>query len=97
MVRKWHKLVCCRSFVGDRGYFVIYSNDQRRFVLPLEHLQQNIFQELLKMSEQEFGLQSGGPITLPCDSVFMDSILSLIQRGKAKDLDRAIYANYRLY
>ncbi|KAJ0077637.1 hypothetical protein Patl1_35763 [Pistacia atlantica] len=34
-----------------------------------------------KASEEEFGLSSDGPSTLPCDAVFMDKLVSLIQQG----------------
>ncbi|PHU00085.1 Auxin-responsive protein SAUR67 [Capsicum chinense] len=47
--------------------------------------------ELLNISEEEFGLPSGGPITLPCDSAFMDYIVSLIKKGiTAGDLHKAL-------
>ncbi|KAK1589064.1 hypothetical protein Q3G72_019960 [Acer saccharum] len=58
--------------VADKGHFVVYTADQRRFVLPISYLSNQIFQELLRMSEEEFGLPSNGPITLPCDAVFID-------------------------
>ncbi|XVF00800.1 hypothetical protein REPUB_Repub04eG0032900 [Reevesia pubescens] len=77
------------SGVG-KGHFVIYTTDKRRFVIPLAYLSNNIFLELLKMSEEEFGLSSDGPILLPCDSEFMNYIVLLIQRGLAKDLEKAV-------
>lgn len=78
------------SYVADRGYFVIYSADKKRFVLPLACIHSNIFRELLEMSEEEFGLSSGGPIRLPCDSVFLNYIVSLFQRGLSADLEKAL-------
>ncbi|KAK6240675.1 hypothetical protein SCA6_006064 [Theobroma cacao] len=79
-----------QSSVVEKGYFVIYTIDERRFVIPLAFLRNSIFQELLKMSEEEFGLPSDGPITLPCDAVVMNYIISLVKRGLlAKDLERA--------
>ncbi|MBA0550851.1 hypothetical protein Golob_021763, partial [Gossypium lobatum] len=41
------------------------------------------------MSEEEFGLPSDGLITLLCDSVVMNYIVSLVKRGLAKDMERA--------
>lgn len=58
----------------------LYTADGRRFAVPLAHLENPIFIELLKMSEEEFGLQGNGPITLPCDGVFMDFLVSLVER-----------------
>ncbi|KAL9415545.1 hypothetical protein AB3S75_043771 [Citrus x aurantiifolia] len=69
------------SSVAEKGHFVIYTTDQRRYVLPLTYLSDSIFLELLKLSEEEYGLTSDGPITLPCDAVFMDLVVSFIQRG----------------
>ena len=81
---------CSTSAVADKGHFVVYSADRRRFVIPLAYLNNEIFRELLQMSKEEFGIQSEGPIILPCDSVFMDYVISFIQRGVAKDLERAL-------
>ena len=81
---------CSTSTVADRGHFVVYSSDRRRFAIPLAYLNSEIFRELFQMSEEEFGIQSAGPIILPCDSVFMDYVISFIQRGVAKDLERAL-------
>nr|CAN82400.1 hypothetical protein VITISV_032216 [Vitis vinifera] len=82
---------CCgTSAVAEKGHFVVYSSDKRRFVIPLVYLNNEIFRELLQMSEEEFGIQSEGHIILPCDSVFMDYVISFIQRSVAKDLERAL-------
>ncbi|XP_031285185.1 auxin-responsive protein SAUR68-like [Pistacia vera] len=58
-----------KSSVAEKGHFVVYTTDQKRFVFPLMYLNNDIFLELLKVSEEEFGLSSDGPITLPCDAV----------------------------
>ncbi|XP_010549559.1 PREDICTED: auxin-responsive protein SAUR66, partial [Tarenaya hassleriana] len=76
MARKWQqravlrrkRIASARSSTVERGCFVVYTSDKRRFVLPITYLTESIFQELLKMSEDEFGLPGNGPITLPCDS-----------------------------
>ncbi|MBA0739168.1 hypothetical protein Gogos_012460 [Gossypium gossypioides] len=94
MARKWQKLAAIgrriTSSLVDKGHFVIYTIDQKRFVMPLAYLRNTIFVELLKMSEEEFGLPSDGTITLPCDSVAMNYILSLLQRSLAKYLEKAV-------
>ncbi|XVE67247.1 hypothetical protein DITRI_Ditri08aG0145000 [Diplodiscus trichospermus] len=79
-----------RSTVAEKGHFVVYTMDKKRFVIPLAYLSNSIFQELFKMSEEEFGLSSDGPITLLCDSIFMSYIVLLVQRGLAKDLEKAV-------
>ncbi|KAK9287348.1 hypothetical protein L1049_015763 [Liquidambar formosana] len=102
MARKWQKLAairrkrislpktaesCNTSSMADKGQFVVYTADQRRFMTPLVYLSNDIFQELFKMAEEEFGLPSNRPITLPCDSVMMEYVVSLIKRHVAKDLE----------
>ncbi|KAJ9704578.1 hypothetical protein PVL29_002911 [Vitis rotundifolia] len=96
MARKWQKMAamkrkrislprkdevldadsCSTSAVADKGHFVYLNNE--------------IFRGLLQVSEEEFGIQITGPIILPCDSVFMDYMISIIQHGVAKDLERAL-------
>ncbi|XP_060168796.1 auxin-responsive protein SAUR68-like [Lycium barbarum] len=79
------------SFVAGKGQFVVYTTDQRCFVIPLAYLENELILQLLNMSEEEFGLPSGGPIKLPCDSAFIDYIVSLIKKGAAAgDLHKAL-------
>ncbi|ONH95047.1 hypothetical protein PRUPE_7G048500 [Prunus persica] len=81
------------NMVSEKGTFVIYTIDESRFVLPLSYLSNCIFQELFKMSEEEFGLStSSGPIVLPCDSFFMNYVVSRLQQGMTTDLERALQA-----
>ncbi|MBA0793162.1 hypothetical protein Gohar_017586, partial [Gossypium harknessii] len=79
-----------KSSIVDKGCFSIYTMDKKRFVIPLAFLSNSVFRELFKMSEEEFGLPSDGPITLPCDSVVMNYIVSIVKRGLAKDLEKAV-------
>ena len=101
MARNWQKIAAIEKkssllrtrtspHVADKGHFVVYSADQRCFVIPLVYLQTNIFRELFKMSEEEFGLPRDWPITLPCDAVCIDYTLSLIKRGLDQDLEQAL-------
>ncbi|KAL4319041.1 hypothetical protein GQ457_18G018730 [Hibiscus cannabinus] len=46
--------------VVDKGHFVVYSVDQKRFVLPLEYLKNSIMMELFNLAEEEFGLPGNG-------------------------------------
>ncbi|KAJ0077394.1 hypothetical protein Patl1_35793 [Pistacia atlantica] len=73
LARKWQRMASAkrrrilhpRSLVADKGHFVVYTTDEKRFMVPLEYLSQNVFIELLRMSEEEFGLPTHGAITLP--------------------------------
>ncbi|XP_004250218.1 auxin-responsive protein SAUR68-like [Solanum lycopersicum] len=79
------------SSIVEKGHFVLYTVDQVRFVIPLAYLEYESIQQLLNMSEEEFGLPTGGPITLPCDSAFMDYIISLVKKCvTAGDLHKAL-------
>ncbi|KAH0679732.1 hypothetical protein KY284_020817 [Solanum tuberosum] len=79
------------SSIVEKGHFVVYTTDQARFVVPLAYLENEVIRQLLSMSKEEFGLLSGGPITLPCDSTLMSYIISLIKRGVAAgDLHKAV-------
>ncbi|GAB2225187.1 hypothetical protein Droror1_Dr00005978 [Drosera rotundifolia] len=81
---------CSTSLTSDKGYFIVYSIDGRRFEIPLVYLRNQIVAELLQAAEEEFGLPRDGPITLPCDGILLDYALSLVQRRMSKDLQRAL-------
>ncbi|KAF8027685.1 hypothetical protein BT93_E0562 [Corymbia citriodora subsp. variegata] len=107
MARKWKKLAvisrkrisfirtnaegCISSTLADEGCFVIYSVDRRRFMVPLACLSSRVFQKLLEMSEEEYGLSSDGPIIVPCDSALLENIVTLIGRGESKTSDKVLF------
>ncbi|KAF7829499.1 auxin-responsive protein SAUR64-like [Senna tora] len=72
--------------VADKGHFVVYSIDKVRFVIPLSYLRTDLFKELFRLSEQEFGLPTDAPITFPCDASFLQYLLSLLQYDVSFDL-----------
>ncbi|KAK3037727.1 hypothetical protein RJ639_031098 [Escallonia herrerae] len=79
------------QLLADKGHFVVYSEDVRRFVIPLVYLNnEEVLIQLLTLSEEEFGLPGDGHITLPCDAFLMEYIISLIQRGLAEHLEKAL-------
>lgn len=78
------------SSTANKGHFVVYSVDHKRFEVPLKYLSTNVFRELLNWSEEEFGLPSNGPITLPCDSVFLDYVISLIRERVPEEVEKAL-------
>ncbi|KAK6240678.1 Small auxin-up RNA - like 10 [Theobroma cacao] len=81
---------CSTSSVVEKGHFVVYSADQKRFVLPLEYLQNEIVIELFNMAEEEFGLPGNGLLMLPCDATFMEYIIALLKRKPSKDVEKAL-------
>ncbi|KAE8719148.1 putative SAUR-like auxin-responsive protein family [Hibiscus syriacus] len=81
---------CSTSSVVDKGHFVVYSVDQKRFVLPLEYLKNKIVMELFNLAEEEFGLPGDGHLILPCDANFMEYVISLIKRKPSKEVEKAL-------
>ncbi|KAG5581790.1 hypothetical protein H5410_052417 [Solanum commersonii] len=75
------------SSVVEKGHFVVYTIDQRSFVIPLAYLENEVIRQLLNMSEEEFGHPSGCPITLPCDSAFMSSTTSSAPKNGIRAMD----------
>ncbi|KVI04018.1 Auxin responsive SAUR protein, partial [Cynara cardunculus var. scolymus] len=77
----------CSATIVDKGCFVVYTCDEIRFVVPLEYLKNEVFQEVLEIAEQEYGSQSDGPIRLPFKATFMQYMVSLIERQMCKDVE----------
>ncbi|KAL5055359.1 hypothetical protein RYX36_036041 [Vicia faba] len=104
MAKKWHKMAVQRrrrisylrnevdfkSSAVNKGHFVVYSMDRKRFVVPLEYLNTNVFRELFKWSEEVFGLSGNRPIMLPCDSVFLNYAILLVQERIPEDVEKAL-------
>ncbi|EEF39763.1 auxin-responsive protein SAUR68 [Ricinus communis] len=77
------------SSKAEKGQFVVYSADQRRFLLPLEYLNNDIVRELFDIAEEEFGLPSDGPLTLPFEAELLEYAIDLIKQQVTKDVERA--------
>ncbi|CAI0545261.1 unnamed protein product [Linum tenue] len=75
------------SFSSDdrRGYFVVYTVDKTRYVLPLKYLKSEVVMEILRMSEEEFGFSTDKPIVLPFNTTVMDQIISLLSSQQDGD------------
>lgn len=78
--------------LADRGHFVVYSVDNRRFVVPLAHLHTKIFRELFRISEEVFGLPTDGPIVLPFDAAFLEYVVHIVQSPVRKGIENAVIA-----
>lgn len=74
----------------DKGHFAVYTCDEIRFVLPLGYLKNDIFQELLKVAEDEYGLQTDGPIRLPFEATFIKYMIFLIERSVCNGIEKAL-------
>ncbi|WOL09732.1 lysine histidine transporter-like 8 [Canna indica] len=73
--------------VAPKGHFAVYTREGQRFVLPIGYLKSNIFVELLRRSEEEFGLPVGNrPITLPCDAASLEHVVASLKRILSENL-----------
>lgn len=76
--------------MAEKGHFVVYSADQKRFLLPLEYLNNEIIIELFNMAEDEFRLPSKGPLTLSCDAELLEYAISFIKQQVTGDIEKAL-------
>ncbi|KAL9269294.1 Auxin-responsive protein SAUR67-like protein [Drosera capensis] len=81
---------CSVSSMAEKGHFVVYSVDGRRFEIPLTYLQNQIVAEFLQAAEEEFGPARDEPITLPCNGVLLEYALSLIRRRVCEDMQKVL-------
>lgn len=81
------------SSAANKGHFVVYSIDHKRFVVPLKYLKRTVFKELLKWSEEEFGFDPNGPLVLPCESVVLEYVISLVKERAPEELDKVLIAS----
>nr|XP_004506992.1 auxin-induced protein 10A5-like [Cicer arietinum] len=67
--------VSTKGFEIPKGYLAVYVGDKmKRFVIPVSHLNQPLFQELLHQAEQEFGYNHpmGGLTILSSEDEFLN-------------------------
>ncbi|XVF44708.1 hypothetical protein PTKIN_Ptkin02bG0145800 [Pterospermum kingtungense] len=74
----------------EKGHFMVYNTDEKRFMLPLEYLKKEIVMELFKLAKEEFGLSSNGYLTLPFDATCMEYVIGLIKRKASREVRRAL-------
>ncbi|EEF39753.1 conserved hypothetical protein [Ricinus communis] len=81
---------CSIPAKAEKGCFVVYSADQKRFLLPLEYLNNEVVSELFDIAEEVFGMPSNGPLTLPCDAELMEYAISLIKQKVSREVEQAL-------
>ncbi|XP_066365501.1 auxin-responsive protein SAUR36-like [Miscanthus floridulus] len=86
---------CCTSVAG-KGHCVVYTADERRFEVPLAFLGNRVFEELLRMSQEEFGFMSDGRIKLPCDASTMEYAMCLLRRSVSSEVEKAFLSTMEL-
>ncbi|PON39111.1 Small auxin-up RNA [Parasponia andersonii] len=68
--------VALKSTTIPKGFFAVYVGEdhKQRYIVPLSYLNEPVFQELLRLAEEEFGYEHQmGRLTNPCrEDVFID-------------------------
>ncbi|KAK8311667.1 hypothetical protein V6Z11_D02G265700 [Gossypium hirsutum] len=99
LARKWQKMAAIKrkritfsttASMVEKGHFVVYSADEKRFMLPLEYLKNEMVMELFTLAEEEFGIPSNGHLIFPFDSTFMEYTIGLIKRKASKEVEKAL-------
>ncbi|OMP05252.1 Auxin responsive SAUR protein [Corchorus olitorius] len=64
-----------------KGHFAVYvGENQKRFVIPVSYLNQPLFQDLLGLSEDEFGYSHPtGGLRILCDEDMFLNVTSRLQ------------------
>ncbi|KAL8228877.1 hypothetical protein R6Q57_013777 [Mikania cordata] len=65
-----------------KGHLAVYVGEiqRKRFVVPLSYLDQPVFQDLLRRSEEEFGFNHPmGGLTIPCCEEVFNHLTSQLQ------------------
>ncbi|KAF3324905.1 Auxin-responsive protein SAUR36 [Carex littledalei] len=84
----------CTNSCAEKGHFVVYTTDEKRFMIPLDS--QRIVMQLFQLSEEEFGYTVDGPIILPCEAAFMEYAMDLVKRGVSEEVERALLSSVLL-
>ncbi|KAG8378047.1 hypothetical protein BUALT_Bualt08G0097500 [Buddleja alternifolia] len=82
-----------RKIVGkwrQKGHFVVYSKDNKRFLVPICFLNHPIFRVLLEMAEEEYGSTVDGPLQVPFEKEIVEYILSLLRKNSAEEVEKAV-------
>lgn len=101
LARKWEKIAAMEhrriQSMATKGYSAVYTAEYLRFSIPLEFLSKSVFRELLGMSKEEFGLPTSGPITVPCESGFLEYVMSLLRGHIPESLEKALLTSLATY
>ena len=81
--------------VAVKRHCVVYTTDGGRFEVPVVYLGTAVFDELLRMTQEEFGFAGGndGHITLPCDTTVMEYAMCLLRRDASTEVVRAFLSS----
>ncbi|KAL4362307.1 hypothetical protein GQ457_04G001680 [Hibiscus cannabinus] len=61
----------------------------RRYIVRAKHLNHPIFKKLLVQTEEEYGFNTVGPLTIPCSESFFEEILRVVSRSDSPSSNSA--------
>ncbi|KAM6591789.1 hypothetical protein CsatA_014394 [Cannabis sativa] len=62
-----------------KGHFAVYvGENRRRYIIPIWWLTQPEFQTLLQRAEEEFGFNHHMGLTIPCEELTFQNLISII-------------------
>ncbi|KAG6391523.1 hypothetical protein SASPL_149279 [Salvia splendens] len=70
-----------------KGYLSVMvgqGGEQQRFVIPVMYVNHPLFTQLLKASEEEYGFDQKGPISIPCHVEEFRHVRCLIEKETAE-------------
>ncbi|KAK6240836.1 Small auxin-up RNA - like 6 [Theobroma cacao] len=67
---------------------VCVGTSLRRYIVRATYLNHPIFKKLLVQTEEEYGFNNVGPLTIPCDESFFEEILRVVSRSGASNSGR---------
>ncbi|KAG2595569.1 hypothetical protein PVAP13_5KG134300 [Panicum virgatum] len=84
--RRGRKEGMARKDRVPRGYVPILigqGEEREKILVPMEHLKQPYFLELLDLAVQEFGYEQQGILHIPCTTQAFQSIIGAIPKSKS--------------
>jgi len=83
---------CALPLDVPKGHCAVYVGGERsRYIIPATYLNHSLFRALLVKAEEEFGFDHQMGLTLPCDEVFFEYLMTMF--GKK---DQPAPANLKL-
>lgn len=77
-----------RSQAPIKGHLVIYTIDEEElYEVPLSCLNNHVIKELFEDGRSGDGLEIDRPITMPCNSLLMDYILSMVGKQTSSEVE----------
>ncbi|KAF5188657.1 Auxin-responsive protein [Thalictrum thalictroides] len=69
-----------------KGYLAVYVGPElRRFIIPTSYLSHRVFKVLLEKTEEEFGFDHKGALTIPCETETFKYLINLLRSNPNAD------------